>query len=147
MKYNLSTPTAEIEKLSIQSGEYSRFSTDPNIPRDKFEALYKEWIHKSLNKEIADEVLVILDNTNVAGMITLGNKNDNGDIGLLSVDTRYRGKKYGEMLVRSAQTWFIRNGYKFGHVVTQADNTAACRLYTKCGYSVSKVEYFYHFWM
>jgi len=82
----------ELEKLSIQSGKYSRYSVDKNIKRDKFEKLYTIWIKRSIGKEIADEVLVILDNGNIAGMITLGNKNGKGDIGLLAVESRFRGK-------------------------------------------------------
>ncbi len=146
-KYDPSMSSNELEKLSIQSGKYSRYSVDKNIKRDKFEKLYTIWIKRSIGKEIADEVLVILDNGNIAGMITLGNKNGKGDIGLLAVESRFRGKKYGEQLVSAAQKWFIRNGYEVGQVVTQGDNIPASNLYKKCGYNVETVEYFYHFWL
>ncbi|MFT4553527.1 MAG: dTDP-4-amino-4,6-dideoxy-D-galactose acyltransferase [Chlamydiales bacterium] len=146
-KYEASMDASELEKLAIQSGEYSRFSVDQNIGREKFEALYKSWIRKSLSKEIADEVFVIRDKGSIAGMVTLGNKNGKGSIDLLAVDVQYRGKKYGETLVRAAQGWFIKNGYEMGVVVTQKNNIPACNLYKKNGYSVSSVEYFYHFYL
>jgi dTDP-4-amino-4,6-dideoxy-D-galactose acyltransferase len=145
--WNRSMPTSDLESLAVQSGEYSRFSVDPNVPKAKFQELYKIWIRKCLEKEIADEVLVIREGESVVGMVTLGDKNGKGDIGLVAVDRKCRGRKYGEMLVRGAQTWFLRNGYKLGQVVTQGENLSACNLYRKCGYSVAKVEYFYHFWL
>ncbi|MDQ7075203.1 MAG: GNAT family N-acetyltransferase [Gammaproteobacteria bacterium] len=145
--YDKSMPTKDIENLAIQSGEYSRFSIDKNIPREKFIALYKIWANKSIKKEISDEVLVIQEKTKIIGIITLGNKNGVGDIGLVAIDRDHRGKKYGEKLVRSAQSWFIQHRYKFGQVVTQGTNIPACNLYKKCGYSIQKEEYFYHFWL
>jgi dTDP-4-amino-4,6-dideoxy-D-galactose acyltransferase len=137
----------EFENLAIQSGELSRFAVDPNFPKDKFISLYKTWMKKSLQKEIASEVLFINDENRIAGVVTLGEKKGRGDIGLFAVDKKYRGKKFGEMLVRAAQKWFIDHGYKYGQVVTQGQNTPAGNLYKKCGYSVEKVEYFYHFWL
>ena len=145
--YSQSMPIADIEDLAIQSGEYSRFAVDPNLPREKYLALYKIWINRSLDKEIASEVLVIQEAGRVVGMVTLGEKNRRGDIGLIAVGTSYRGKKYGYKLVRAAQRWFVKNGYIFGQVVTQGMNIPACNLYKKCGYSIEKIEYIYHFWL
>ena len=145
--YNLSMPIEDFYALAIQSGEFSRFAVDKNIPREKYEALYIKWIDASLQKVIADEVLVIIDSGKVAGMVTLGEKNKRGDIGLLAVDGNYRGKKFGQALVNAAQLWFIDNGYKYAQVVTQAKNEAACGLYRKCGYDVDSIEYFFHFWL
>jgi len=31
-------------------------------------------------------------------------------------------------------------------VVTQRDNRSACRLYERNGYSIGRVEQYYHFW-
>ena len=145
--FTQSMSVSDLQDLAIQSGEYSRFSVDEKIPREKFVGLYNIWINRSLSKEIAEEVLVIRDGKRVAGMVTLGNKNGRGDIGLIAVDGNYRGKQYGEKLVRAAQGWFVKNGYEFGQVVTQGTNVPACNLYKKCDYSIEKVEYFYHFWL
>ena len=145
--YHSSMPESDFKELAVQSGVFSRFSVDPDFPGEKFIALYTLWIRKSIHKEIADEVLVIREGEKAAGMVTLDHKDGKGDIGLLSVSQECRGKKYGEMLVRGAQCWFMDHSCRFGQVVTQGDNTAACALYQKCGYSVGKVEFFYHFWL
>jgi dTDP-4-amino-4,6-dideoxy-D-galactose acyltransferase len=146
-RYTSSMSVVELEALAIQSGEYSRFSVDPNVPRDKFENLYKIWIRNSLNKESANEVLVIREGKSIVGMVTLGERNGKGDIGLIAVDSNYRGRKFGEKLVRAAQDWFIRNNYRSGQVITQIENIPACNLYKKCGYSITEVVYCYHFWL
>lgn len=145
--WNPSMPAGDLESLAVQSGEYSRFAVDPNVPKVKFEALYKIWIRKCLEKEMADEILVVREGENVVGMITVGDKNGAGNIGLVAVEPRCRGRKYGERLVRGAQTWFLRSGYQLAQVTTQGKNLAACNLYRKCGYSIEKVEYYYHFWL
>ena len=95
---------------------------------------------------MADAVLVIRESERIVGMISLGNKNGQGQIGLFAVDKGKRDKNYGQALVRTAHNWFIAKGYRIGQVVTQGDNIAACRLYEKCGYRVEKIENFYHFW-
>jgi dTDP-4-amino-4,6-dideoxy-D-galactose acyltransferase len=145
--YVPSMPKTDLVALAIQSGEYSRFAVDPKVPRDKFEALYMAWINNSVTKELAREVLVLPVGSRLAGMVTLGDKAGRGDIGLIAVDTAFRGRRYGEALTRAAQAWFVANGYRYGQVVTQGRNIAACNLYRKCGYSVETVEHFYHFWL
>lgn len=145
--YSESMPLSDLEDLAIQSGEYSRFAVDPNLPRDKYIALYKTWIKQSLCKKLANEVLVIRDTKHTVGVITLGEKNGRGDIGLIAVNIDHRGKKYGKKLIHAAQQWFVKNEYRFGQVVTQGLNIPACNLYKKCGYSIEKVEYYYHFWL
>jgi ribosomal protein S18 acetylase RimI-like enzyme len=142
-----SMSVADLEGLAIQAGAYSRFAVDPRMENGKFVALYTTWIAKSLQKELASDVLVIREDGQVVGMVTVGEKNGRGDIGLLAVDSRCRGRGYGEKLVRAAQKWFVADGYRYGQVVTQGQNVPAVNLYMKCGYSVERIEYFYHFWL
>ena len=96
---------------------------------------------------MADEVLVIMRNNHIAGMVTLTDKNGVGDIGLIAVDEKFRGRKFGQQLVLDAQRWFIQHGCHTSCVITQEDNLPACHLYEKCGYQKTKTEFFYHFWL
>jgi len=147
-EYNPGMSQAELRALAIQSGEYSRYAVDPNIPRAKFEELYTIWMDKSLTKEMAEEVFVIRNmGEQAVGMTTAGKKANRGDIGLVAVDSNFRGRQYGELLVRHALHWFDIHEYRYVQVVTQGTNMAACRLYSKCGFAVEKEELFYHFWL
>ena len=145
--YTSSVPVSDLEHLALLSGSYSRFNVDPRIPNKKFKMLYKQWIHKSLSHEMADEVLVIRVQNQTAGMVTVGQKQGRGDIGLVAVDSPFRGKGYGEMLVRAAQKYWIDRAYSMMQVVTQKSNIPACRLYQKCGFFADHSEFLYHIWL
>lgn len=145
--YTALTPNRELEYLALQSGLYSRFKMDPRIPLTTFETLYKQWIANSTNKTIAQQVLVIRQQNQIIGMVTLGQKKNRGDIGLLAVHPDHRGRQIGSQLVMAAQCWFRQQGYAYGQVLTQQENQPACRLYEKCGFQIEKTEHFYHFWL
>lgn len=138
---------ADLVSLALQSGLYSRFRVDPKIPAHKFEQLYEQWIEKSVNKTIAETVLIKKSGNMIVGMITAGFKNNRGDIGLIAVDESARGMKIGEKLVNAALHWSVAKGHKTVQVVTQGANRAACILYEKCGYHTEKIENVYHIWL
>ncbi|MEW6366236.1 MAG: GNAT family N-acetyltransferase [Acidobacteriota bacterium] len=144
--YGIDAASPDLISLAIQAGEHSRFAVDPLIPRNKFEELYTIWIKKSVDKTLADDVLVAASGGAITGMITVGRKGSRGDIGLVAVDREWRGRKLGEALVRAALRWFARNNLERVQVVTQGSNAGANRLYAKCGFSIEKQEYYYHFW-
>lgn len=137
----------ELGQLAVLAGTYSHFSTDPNFPRELFLKLYQVWIENSVNGLIANKVLVIRHNNKIVGMITLGTKNNRGDIGLLAVNANFRGKNFGAKLVRAAQAYFIEAGFSQAQVITQKANVPACHLYEKCNFHQEKIENFYHFWL
>lgn len=133
--------------LALQSGEYSRFKVDPNFKKNEFYKLYKAWIVNSLNGKIADEVLVFKQGSITAGLITLGNKNNRADIGILAVDEKFRGLSIGYRLIQAAISYFSKNNYTYCQVVTQKRNTMACKFYIKCGFKEERVNNVYHFWL
>lgn len=146
-EYTDAVPNSELEQLAVEAGVYSRFRVDRRIPAEKFSSLYKQWIRNSTNKRMADAVLVVRHAGKIVGMVTVKERNGAGDIGLIAVDADMRGHKLGISLVRAAQEWSRKRGLKLAQVVTQGENTAACRLYEKCGYKVTGTENFYHFWI
>jgi dTDP-4-amino-4,6-dideoxy-D-galactose acyltransferase len=146
-EYPDTVPTPELEELALQAGIFSRFRIDTRIPEERFAALYKIWINRSVAREIAAAVFVVRHEGKIAGMVTVGEKNGRADIGLIAVDESLRGRNAGTALVKAAQNWGVSMGYSFAQVVTQGENKPACRFYEKCGYKVDKVENIYHFWI
>ncbi len=144
--YKSDYPNSKLFELAIESGIYSRFNVDKKIGRIKYEELYKEWIINSVNRKLAKEVFIYIDNGIINGFVTLGENNSIADIGMIAVDSDYRGKGIGKSLMYSAENWFANNNYEYIQVTTQGDNLPACRLYESCGYKINKVEYFYHLW-
>ena len=145
--YRAKTPNTELKQLAIQAGTYSRFRTDHKLPKKLFYKLYNTWIKNSVNGSVATRVIVIRYKNKIIAMATLGTKNKRGDIGLLAVNKKFRGKNFGTKLIYAAQKYFIEEGYSKAQVVTQKANIAACRLYKKCGFHQEKTENFYHFWL
>ena len=145
--YQAGMSMTELKDLSVQSGQYSRFVVDPQFPAAKARELYEEWIIRSVDKTVAEEVLVIRQDDHIAGMATLVRSGEAGSIGLIAVAERFRGQKMGEALVRASQIWWKERGCQQIRVVTQEANEPAKRLYQKCGFEVQKREYFYHIWL
>jgi dTDP-4-amino-4,6-dideoxy-D-galactose acyltransferase len=133
--------------LAIQSGEYSRFKTDPNFGISEFERFYKEWIINSVSGKIADGILIYKNNDRIVGMITYKIKDNFCTIGLLAVDRDFRGKSIGKLLIGGLINELTGKNISRLYVVTQKANHAACRFYEKCGFIVDKVENVYHFWI
>jgi dTDP-4-amino-4,6-dideoxy-D-galactose acyltransferase len=146
--YLLKEPEQDLLDLSQESGAYSRFKLDPLFPFDLFEKLYNIWMTRSIRREIAHEVLVVKDMHRVlCGVVTLGEVSGKGDVGLIAVASRARGKGLGKHLMMAAENEFFKHGYTEVQVVTQKINVSACHLYESCGYKVEEIENVYHFWL
>lgn len=141
-----SGPDSHLRSLAIQAGAHSRFRLDPDLPAGCAEELYRLWIDRSVQGELADAVLVARGRGLVSGLITLSARNGIGEIGLLAVDEASRGRGTGSALIAAGLAWFRDRGCRSAEVVTQGGNQAACRLYARCGFRISQVDAFYHFW-
>lgn len=139
--------TNELEELALHAGNYSHFKADPRFPNNLFNKLYFAWIENSLNGKMADVVLIAQHDDHLTGFITAGKKDGRGDIGLLAVNENFRGNRLGTKLVHSAQKYWLERGLKKAQVITQKINQPACNLYEKCGFTVEKLNNFYHFWL
>ncbi len=137
----------ELLEIGVASGEFSRFRIDPMIPESKFTGLYQAWVINSVNRTMAEEVFYYNLDNQIAGVITLGIKNDKPDIGILSVHEKFRGKRIASQLITAAEYWSKKiKGFDTLQVVTQGSNLIACIFYEKCGFEIHKREYIYHWW-
>ena len=135
--------TLELLELTLQSGHESRFNMDARL-QPKFELLYKTWIEKSLSGEMADSVLVYEEENTIKGFVTLKKESALGQIGLIAVAPQLHGKGIGKALMASSDNWYKSQQINTARVVTQKNNTAACKLYEKAGYTIEKTEFIYH---
>jgi dTDP-4-amino-4,6-dideoxy-D-galactose acyltransferase len=146
-EYESDAVTQALMSLARQSGEYSRFHSDPRVPPGVFESIYDAWITRSVQHEIADHVAVVRDGTTTAGFVTLKAAGAESEIGLLAVEASMRGRGYGRALVHYALHWARRHSCSRARVVTQQANRPACALYERCGYLVERIEHVYHLWL
>ncbi len=145
-EYKENEVAPELLNLAIESGIYSRFKIDQNIPNAKFEEMYRLWVINSVRKKISDVVLVYKKANKIIGFVTVGRKEDMGKIGIIAVDAAGRGKGVGKALIKSAENYCFQVGIKYLKIVTQGKNIPACKFYKKCGYTLKSTLYFYHIW-
>jgi dTDP-4-amino-4,6-dideoxy-D-galactose acyltransferase len=130
-------------ELALASGHKSRFYNDPRT-KHLFPALYRTWIENSVNRSIADEVLISKHEGEISGFVTLKKKDATGSIGLIAVHESMRGMGIGKELMNAANNWYAANGCLEAIVVTQKDNEQACILYEKTGYIAENSQFIFH---
>ena len=136
----------EIINLAHESGIYSRFKIDTKFSQLDYERLYEKWILNSLNREIAKEIIFYEIDGEIAGLVTLGAKNEIGDIGIIAVNKKHRGLGIAGKMMSCAENWFFENDYSNIQVVTQGNNLPAKSLYESCNFNLKQENYFYHIW-
>jgi dTDP-4-amino-4,6-dideoxy-D-galactose acyltransferase len=141
--------TPALEALAWESGAYSRFQLDPQMPPAAFRAMYSEWLRKSLRgEELARQVFSarFAEGPEV-GLLTLGEEHGLADIGLLSVAAGARGQGIGRQLLATAGARARAWGFDRVQVVTQFENQAACRFYVRSGFEAVQQQDLYHCWL
>lgn len=141
------TPSAELYELAFESGHYSRFKQDRRFPSGIFENLYRCWIERSVNREIAEDVLVFEEKGRVEGMLTYQITPQSGRIGLIAVSPEVRHKGVASLLMREFETRMKQKGIQTVEVATQGKNFPACRFYEKQGFHVHTSINIYHLWL
>ena len=133
--------------LALVSGKYSRFKLDPRLPVGSYERLYTRWIEQSVSKAIATEVFCYMIDGFPRGLLTLDRRDDRNVIGLVAVDEEYQHRGIGRALVKHAISYAYKLQGKDLSVATQLDNKPACRLYSRCGFSLESVTNIWHWWL
>jgi dTDP-4-amino-4,6-dideoxy-D-galactose acyltransferase len=140
-------PDDRLVELALHAGLYSRFRIDRNFRSHEFERLYTQWLVKSIDKTLAFKVLVAVYGDSIVGLTTLGEKENNADIGLVSVDSSYTGRGIGTDMIHYADNIAFEKKYEKIRVVTQQQNARACKLYEKCGFHFENITNVYHLWL
>ena len=146
-EYFKKAPNKDMYALAIESGMYSRFKVDPEIPNGKFEELYRIWIENSVNKKKADKVFYTGSLKKLSGIVTIEKLQHVAKIGLLSVDSKFRGQKLGSYLMYCCENYCVKNNLIRLDVYTQADNHTACSFYSSNGFEIDNIKYVYHLWI
>lgn len=137
----------ELLKLTYDSGVFSRFNLDKKFDNQEYEKLYKKWIDNSLNSSSNYKVYVAFDGNNLLGFITLGRKgNDLGDLGLLAVSPKARGRGIAKSLIEYCKIKSTEMGFNSLQVVTQLNNSPATKLYENAGFYLKDLIFIYHIW-
>ena len=138
----------DLLELAFSSGIFSRFRLDPGFRNNEFKRLYTEWLDQSINKIIADKVIVSRgQNNEITGFVTYKESEKSVKIGLIAVSEKERGKGIGKKLLDYVEAKALDSGYEEIIVETQARNSSATNFYIKNSYSLMKEIKLYHLWI
>jgi dTDP-4-amino-4,6-dideoxy-D-galactose acyltransferase len=136
-----------LRALAATSHGASRFYADGRFPRERCDELFATWIEKSC-AGWADVVRVAGDGARIDGYTTgHARVEGRGEIGLVAVDERARGRGLGAELVSDVLSDFRRRGLSRATVVTQGMNVAAQRLYQSLGFRTLRLQTWHHLWL
>lgn len=136
----------KIYELALLSGTWSRFKKDKKFTTEEFQLLYKKWVQNSLNKKIADDVLIYHEQDEILGFITYKIENSKAVIGLLAVSPTCKRTGIGTTLLNAFEAKALQLNLNSLEVKTQLLNKTAINFYQKAGYSISKKINIKHFW-
>jgi len=137
----------ELLNLALQSGIYSRFKIDPKFKNHEYENLYTEWLNKSIEKKIAIDIIIKIIDDKIVGFTTLNKKTDSmAEIGLIAVDSQYRGRGVARELMKSTITRAYKLDFAHLQVATQHNNKPAVNLYKSLGFQSRTKTNIYHYW-
>lgn len=126
--------------LALESGRFSRFKVDSRLAHGEFEKLYGSWVLKAWENQT---LIVAAD---YSGFISYSTDTSSAQIGLIAVDACQQGKGIGKLLVQSAERKAKSEAARVMKIATQANNSAAVRLYEKLGYALVERVLVYHYW-
>lgn len=140
------TDIAALRMIAHDAHQDTRFYFDGHFDLLKCAELYEIWIEKSVRGSSA-VVLVWEESERPVGYGTANTLPEGGgSIGLVGVDSSYRGRHIGHQLIQQLLEWFANKQVDPVYVVTQGRNVKAQSLYQRCGFTTHSVELWYHKW-
>jgi len=123
----------------------SRFYYDINT-RNLGKRIYSEWIINSINKSIADEIIVHRDEQGaVIGFITVKEANFYTEPVLVKVEEKYTGKGYGKIIMNKFFNFVAQSRpQKEIKIKTQLSNKTALNFYHTLGFKINEIKFIYH---
>ena len=134
-----------LRAIAAKSHSDTRFYFDRHFDRERCDQLYETWIENSLHG-FAQAVLVVETESAPVGYVTLHQRGDEAQIGLIAVAAGHQGAGLGKLLVEKGLEWARQQGCRKMKVVTQGRNVPAQRLYQRCGFLTDSFELWYHRW-
>lgn len=144
--YDKLPPDENLISLAHLAGKQGRFGMDSRISKNIYNKIFENWIINSINKKMADEVLVYKDNDIIVGFATIKMDGNKGYVPLLAVDRQFEGKGVSFALMRAVETRLVESGCEYLLSGSQEKNKKALASFTRFGVELKTPEYVYHLW-
>jgi dTDP-4-amino-4,6-dideoxy-D-galactose acyltransferase len=136
----------ELSGLASAAFERSRFFVDGRFPRERVEALFARWIARDFESAEGD-VAILEREGHIAGYASgLVSADGTAQVGLVGVAPGFRGLGVGRQVVAGLLKLLADRGVGKVRVVSQGCNRGALRLYEECGFRMSSMDVWLHWW-
>lgn len=136
----------DIEKLKeIAAGAYSlsryRLPYFDDSDRERF---YSTWIENAVTGEFDDICLVVREQSEVTGYISLKKDSETLNVGLIAVAEGHQGKGIAKRLLSLAEVYAQQKSCNRINVATQVSNIPAINLYLNAGFYCKETSHWFY---
>jgi len=140
----------EISKIARDSfrGYFGHYHADKNLDKSKCDEIYVDWAYRScIDSKVADAVIVVNQENEIAGFVTLKIRQDNlGELILSGVKPAYQKRGCYKNLIFSGMEWLHDKGLKKIVLSTQINNIAVQKVWARLGFEMDHSFYTFHKW-
>lgn len=112
-----------------------------SIERDNF---YQTWIENAVLAKFDDCCLVLKVENTISGFVTVRIRDCEATIGLIGVATPFQGQGVGKKLLELVQGYCVAKKATIIKVATQTSNISAANLYSKTGFAIADISYWFY---
>ena len=141
---------ADINRLKTMSKglfKDSRYYRYQKFDRNNIDLMFQIWIEKSVPGEFDDEVYCLYDETDILAFCSLKYKGNTASIGLFGINSAYRGKGLGSLILKRILHLLYKRRVTDVGVITHGRNSGAVHLYQKNGFGLAAITLCYYKWL
>ena len=121
----------------------SRFRAPWFTPEER-SAFYQMWLENAVLSKFDDCCLILKSEGAITGFVTIRIRQGEATIGLIGVAEPFQGQGGGKQLLELAQDYCISKKAKCIKVATQTSNISAASLYSKSGFAITDISYWFY---
>ena len=141
---------ADIDRLKTMSKglfKDSRYYRYQKFDSNNTDLMFQIWVEKSVRGEFDDELYCLYNETDILAFCSLKYKGNAASIGLLGINSAYRGKGLGSLVLKRVFQLLYKRRVTDVVVITQGKNSSALHLYQKSGFCVAVLTLCYYKWL
>ena len=135
----------EIQDIAYSTFKFDRYHLDGRFDPEKASERYAYWVNNSYND--GEDILYLDYNGNSAGFSVINISRDKAYLGLIGLDTAYKGKGLGISLFSATCQYIKDKGVKEVSTTASLNNISALNMYAQCGFRFRDPVYVLHKWL
>jgi len=133
----------QIKEVCTNSFTASRYRS-PWFTQQQRNCFYQLWAEKAVLGTFDDICILIKQKNLIYGFVTLKFEQNNARIGLICVNTNNQGQGVATKLLKQAIQYCHTKNVQQLKVATQFANPSAIALYTKLGFTINNLSYWFY---